>query len=295
MKKIGGLILLVGLLLAGALVVAPAEQVAAVCNNVSTFGAIRLNVPTLPKSGEYVLWTRVQSPSDTSKLLVEFNQGACIEVVGTGLTPNTWTWVPYKVGGKEAPIQFDYTEGNLLKVIGVQANVRLDRLIIAAPGCVPEEFGNNCKLMSEAAVADFTNVQSIPPPSSEPLSGEVVLSGTPFTQQHNLVSLIYSAGGKSVQTATTAVPFDTTRLENGKYTILIETKLADGTVIRESTVIEIDNPLNVLSPVMRWIRQNRSVLILVGVVTASLAIATILFSMTRRSYLKHRERKFHGF
>lgn len=295
MKKFGGL-LIATLVLAGVWnLTTPVPADAAACANISTYGAVNLNVPILPKKGDYLVWVRMQSPEATGRVLLEINEARCLEVSGTALQPNTWVWQGYTEAGQRKLVSFDFVEGNMIKVIGIQAGIKIDRVLLTDPDCTPEDFGNNCAREFEATAAPANNILALPPPSDQPVSGKIKLSNTPFTRLQQLESLRYIAGGRTLQSATTAEPFDTTLLENGKYTVIIETTLDTGEVIHESTVIEIKNPENVLSPVMRWLRQQHKSLIVIALTIGSVLASVFIFMFIRHSYLKRRQRHFHGF
>lgn len=296
MKRYGGLTLVVAAVLVSvSLLAKPGKAEAAACANTSSYGAVRLTLPDLPRTGDYAVWVRVQSPDATAKVLVEVNQDNCLEVASTTLTPNQWSWVAYRSNGSIGTVDMSSSKNNSLRLIGIQQGVKVDRVVLTKPDCTPEEFGNNCSELTEASLDSNSDVQSVPPPSAQPVSGKVILSNTPTLNQADLASVSYTVNGVTVQTSTGPSPFDTTLVADGKYTVFIETTLNSGKVIRESTVIEVDNPTNPLSPLIRWLRINqRSLLVIVGTAGALLATA-ILLGLFRRWYLKRRERHFHGF
>src|SRR5690606_15699721 len=133
------------------------------------------------------------------------------------------------------------------------------------------------------------------PLTDGPVSGKVLLSSTPEQQHAALKELVYTVNGRKLQTSDRAVPFDTTVLENGKYTVYITTRLQDGTVIKESTAVEIKNAENFLTPAIRWIKLHwtsiKLILLVAGVVLAAIVIFRLIIG-----WLRHRrERSFHGF
>lgn len=296
MKRHGGIALAVtAVLVAVSLTANPGKAEAAACANTSTYGAVRLTVPDLSRSGEYALWVRVQSPDATAKVLVEVNDDNCLEVASTSLIADQWSWVSYRSNSSIGTIRLSATENNSLRLIGIQQGVKVDRVVLTKPDCMPEEFGNNCSDLVEASLAVQSNVQSVPPPSSQPVSGKVVLSSTPMRNQANLTLVSYTVNGETVQTSEGPDPFDTTLVADGKYTVFIETTLASGKVIRESTVIEVDNPTNPLSPVIRWLRLNQRSLLVIGGTIGTFLATAVLVGLIKRWYLKRRERHFHGF
>ena len=88
--------------------------------------------------------------------------------------------------------------------------------------------------------------------------------------------------------------FDTTLVSNGKHSISIAIAKKNGLVENEITVIEVNNPESVLSPIVRWYRLNTKVILLVAAGIGALLLIRLMWWSIRRSYEKHRFRKFHG-
>jgi uncharacterized membrane protein len=296
MKRRGGYSVVIALLLVivGASVF-PRSAFASACVDSTKYGAVQLFVPPLQKTGDYQLWVRLQSPTNNAKVRIELNNSECFEVGSTLLKPNTWEWIPYYEKNQLKTTKLTYKEGNIIKIIGVQSAVKVDKVLFTDPSCAPESFGNNCASSYQPAIIKSDDVRQISPPSNDALSGTVVVSSTPFAQEKNLTLVTYSANSKTIQKSTTAKQFDTTLLANGKYTLLIETQLRDGTVIKESTIISVDNPETVLSPLLRWLRLQKSSVIIISASVLVLAILLICLSVIRSNHLKRRERRFHGF
>lgn len=295
MKRYGGLALLVIALISLVLLVAPAKSVFAACDNVSTFGAVRLTVPELPRSGDYALWIRMQSVQQDARVRVEINEDTCIDLADSLFSLSQWKWVTNKQQDQIIPVNLKNTNENTLTVFGVQSGVRVDRIIFTSIDCVPQEFGNNCSELIETALTNQDDVRRLSPPSPTTVEGRVVLSKTPERAGPKLKSVSYSVNGRVLQKSTSAVPFDTTLLENGKYEVYIDTTLDNGTVTRESTVIDVDNPVTVLSPLTRWLKIHKQTLQLAGLAVLALTVVVLLSQSFRRWYLQRRERKFHGF
>ncbi len=293
MKTFGWLVGILALLAGSIFIMPPAGVSAANCTNVSSFGAVRLFLPDLPSTGEYVLWVRVQSPSNTSRVLAEVNE-QCLDITAPTPVATEWVWHAHQTSGTPYLLSFNSTNAGSIKLYGVQAGVKIDKVLLAPADCVPVDFGTNCHSGVEA-VAAAEGVVALPPPSEESVSGNVILSPTPQRFASRLESVSYTVGGRTLQRSQKPEPFDTTMVENGKYTVLIETTLDDGERIRESTVIEVDNPANAFSPVMRWLRLNRNGVMLGLIIGGSLLVASTLFTLIRRWYIRRRELKFHGF
>ena len=272
----------------------PQTANATACKDVTQYGAVRLQVPELPHSGDYALWARLQSTSSPAELMVEINQNECYKIETTSAAADQWMWVPYGQTAKPKIIQLDQAKQYNLTVFGMTDGLRIDSIMLSEPDCRPKDLGNNCTTMAVATAAG-SEVEQLPPPSNEAVNGKVQLSQTPVRYQPQLVSVQYTVDGKTIQESTTPEPLDTTLLADGTYTILITTNLNNGQVIRESTVIQIENPNNALSPIVRWIRLNQKSLEVVGIVLGSLVVAIILIGSLKRWYLQRRQRHFHGF
>ncbi len=272
----------------------PAYVNAAACQDSGNHGAVRLLLPEVPASGQYQLWIRMQSPSNTAKVQAELNGTECFEVGNSLLQPNTWTWVPYYTNNQNQTINIHAARGNIIKIIGTQASVKVDKVLLTDPSCTPQDQGGNCS-GSGTVLLGQDSIVPVAPAGSGPVAGKAIISQTPFTQGSNLTGLSYSAGGRTLQSFVAAEPFDTTLLENGEHTVLIKTTLQDGTIIQESAIINIGNDETVLSPLRRWIRLQEKSLVVIALAMTSAALLAVLISISRRLYLKRRERHFHGF
>jgi hypothetical protein len=294
MKRLGGIfgISLILVQLVSLLIVpkAGAEN----CSNFSSYGAIRLFLPEVSTKKDYALWFRLQPTDTPAQVLVEVNQNDCLEVTGENQPAYQWYWQPYKKDGTIQALRFTQEEGNTLRIIGILPGVKLDKVMLTEPDCIPQEFGTNCKNL-EAVGIESGVVTNITPLSNDPVSGKVTLSLTPQIVGSELSAVHYVAEGKTLQTVFKAEPFDTTLLSNGKHTVQIETVLSDGRVIREATVIEVNNLENALSPIVRWIRLNLRTLYLTGLVIAGIIILLLLISWVRKWFLKRRQLHQHGF
>src|SRR5687767_6031859 len=88
MKWLGGLITLIVLFL----LLFPQSAVAASCTNVSSYGQVKLSIPTLPKAGEYAIWLRIQAPVSGKQLLVQINQESCLKLTTSDREGKEWYW-----------------------------------------------------------------------------------------------------------------------------------------------------------------------------------------------------------
>jgi hypothetical protein len=269
---------------------------AAACTSVSDYGAIDMALPVLPVSDTHAIWIRMQSLSPTAGVLVEVNQANCFNITGSNLSPDKWSWQTYQQSGAIVPLSFPNLEGNNIRLIGIESGVKIDRVLITRSDCIPLEFGDNCGDASQAAnTLSSSTATIIPPPSNDSVSGKVLLSSTPERYRSLLKSLDYSVDGQTLQSSAKNENFDTTLVNNGKHTIIITTTLTNGAIIKEQTVIDVDNLENAISPTVRWMRLHTGTIKTVAIIFGFLLIFIFLYSTLKGWYIRQRERSFHGF
>lgn len=292
MKKFGGILLIV--FLAAAVLPATSAQAAA-CSNVSSFGAVTLTVPKLPAVEDRVIWVRLEAPDPQSQILVQVNKDECLTIGGFEQASGQWSWQTHRSNGTITPLVLHRLEGNTLKLIGIHDGVRVDRIVVAGSGCVPQDFGDNCQSVTALREDQQDVPTQLPPPAMEAVRGQVLLSSTPEKFKADLKSVVYIVDGRTVQESTSVASFDTTLVPNGKHTVQIVTTLKDGRIIREETVIEVANAQNTFSPLIRWVKLHASTIyrVIAAVGFALLLLGSFIFLKRRRR--SHRERRFHGF
>ncbi len=292
MKRLGGLLIAAVL----AIVCWQCASVsAAACSNVTTYGTVRLSVPSLPHTGDYSLWLRMQSPFKGAQLYIDINQESCLVITAEEIPVNEWYWQGFSDNDTIQPYRFSATSGNSITIIGIDGGVKVDKLIVTEPDCVPVDFGDNCR--SGVAVQPGTSsaVIQLTPLASQPVQGDVVVSATPFNAGSNLQEVRYIVGGTVVQHSSNATPLDTTRLTNGKHTVFIETQHKDGSVMRESTILEVKNSESFFSPVHRWLKINGdSAVPLIALGGGTFALVMLLY-LLRGLYIRKRNLRLRGF
>lgn len=293
MKKRGILVLL-SLVTCG-LLWTPGNAQAAACSNVSSYGAVNLTVPELPNDDSRLLWVRLQATGSDAVLLAEINKDQCLEIKAQDVEPNQWVWIARQEGNVSAPISFPARQGNTLRLIGITDGLKVDRVLLTEESCVPADFGNNCKDAVALGQELPENVTVLAAPSDGVVSGKVTLSPTPGRYQDQLVRVEYIVAGKTIQSAGTPEAFDTSLIKNGTHTVLIDTKLTDGSIIHESVVVEVRNAENIFTPVVRWMRLNTSLLRLAGIIIGGAALLFVIIMVLRGWWKHNRERVFHGF
>lgn len=266
------------------------EVSAAGCANVGSFGAVELSLHEVPKD-KWVLWVRMQSDDGSGRVMADIDGRECLEI-GSQTRPGEWVW---QTAGGSSPRAVDFagSKSQRIRVIGV-TDVRIDRVLLAQPGCVPSDFGNNCRNSIELNQPQ-EEVSVLPPPYDHTVSGEVVLTQTPAQNLGRLKTVEYIVDAKVVQRSGKNAPFDTQLLKNGKHTVQINTTLDDGTVLRESTVIDIDNPENVFTPLVRWAKHNSRPLKFAAFTAGVVLAVVIILIWLKRTIRKKRHRMFRGF
>lgn len=150
--------------LVSAFPVNPAKVSAAACATPATdFGSVTSTV-SIPATGSYRVWSRIQIPSSANNsFLLEIDGNTCYTVGGNSAVPlNAWTWVDYQSGTTTNKINHNFTtSGNhTIKMIGTSDGVLLDRVIFTqdttSSNCNPPTgTGDNC-----ANATDITNPQT---------------------------------------------------------------------------------------------------------------------------------------
>jgi hypothetical protein len=261
----------------------------------NTYGAVTLNVPNLPLSGTYNIWTRLQVPDSThNQYRLEVNKDTCFEVGGSSISPGQWTWASFQNGDQNRKIAYDFTSttGNSLKLIGTQNGVKIDRVLLVKNDCVPTGLGANCQSNSVATVVASGAIE-IPPPSQGPVGGIVVPSVTILQNITALSSVVYYVDDRSVPAS--GFLLDTTLLTNGSHRVTMQITKIDGTVINEATTLEINNKQTAFSPLSRWARLNQRTAVTLSTVIGSGLLIVTAFLIIRSIRLRRRLLEFHGF
>ncbi|MDB5182276.1 MAG: hypothetical protein JWO47_60 [Candidatus Saccharibacteria bacterium] len=270
----------------------------AACENVSSFGAVTVRIPTLPSSGIYNLWTRMQTPdTEHNQYNLEINGGSCFAVGGSSITPGQWTWVSFQDGDLSSKVHFNFdsTDKNTARLIGTEKDVKIDRLLLVKTDCVPAGDGSNCQSDSVAASAvDISGATQIPSPSTGPVSGLIIPSPTISQNEEAVLKVVYSADGKPIPT-TKSYMLDTTLLSNGSHQIAMQISRTNGTTINEATTITVQNPEGALSPLTRWARLNQGTAVTISSVIGGLLLILATLLIVRHIRLQKRLLEFKGF
>jgi hypothetical protein len=271
---------------------------AATCISGAGQGAVNVTVPELPTKGIYNVWSRVQVPNDIhNRYQLEVNGDTCFLVGGSSISPNQWTWVSFQDGDLSSKVKYNFvkTTGNSLKLIGNDAGVKIDRVLLVKNDCIPVEQGANCESDAvHTASYDKTGANILPTSTEGPASGVIIPSQTIIQNQNSIASVGYFVDGKPVPTAKDN-GLDTTLLINGSHQISIKITKIGGTVIDEATTITTDNPQTFFSPLQRWARLNKGVAVATSIAMCVLIVFSFVLVLVRHIQLKKRSLTFHGF
>ena len=91
--------------------------------------------------------------SSNNSYLLEIDGNTCYTVGDSAITANTWTWVDYRDGNSSSKINVALTADNhTIKMIGREADVKLDRVIFATDTSVDDFTGLPCNSAFEPTV-----------------------------------------------------------------------------------------------------------------------------------------------
>ena len=285
-------------LLCGLMILSHAPKaVAEACDNTANFGVVSLDVPTLPTRGTYVLWTRMQAPDpEHNRYRLEVNGNTCYEVGGSSIVPGEWEWVSFYGGSLSNTVRynFDHMTENSLRLIGMDAGVRIDRILLIKNDCVPTGLGDNCRSTAATAAYSSSGATEVPPPSSAPVGGIVIPSQTIVNKKSSISKVVYFADGAPIPTAANN-GIDTTLLSNGSHRISIQITQTNGIVLNEVTTIVTQNKQGVLSPFTRWARLNEGQAISLSIMFGIMLIIGAALLFVRHKQLQKRLLTFRGF
>jgi len=269
---------------------------AAACETENTPTA-SLDIPVLPKTGEYKIWTRMQTPDAANiRYQLEVNGDSCFTVFNDGPV-NEWAWINV-YGTREDPKAVSYnftnTNDNKLKLIGIDEGVKVDRLLILQDNCVPEGTGDNCRA-GATTVAAQSGSNSIDQTPSAPVSGKVFVSATLTQSSKEVIKVQYFSDGKKIQESAGIVPFDTTLVDNGVHTITTRIFWADGTSEDSTNTITVKNPTTTFAPLSRWARLNKRPLFILGTILAIVSLTLLVVAVARSIEARRREKQRRGF
>jgi hypothetical protein len=257
-------ILVIPLFLFGFLVSAfpvnPAKVSAAACTAPTTdFGSVTSTV-SIPATGSYRVWSRIQIPSTANNsFLLEIDGNTCYTVGKNASVPiNTWTWVDYQNGTTTSKIDhtFTTTGNHTVKMIGTSDGVLLDRVIFTqdktSANCNPPiGTGDDC-----ANATDITNPQTgiTAPTNGITVNGPSVAINASASDDSGTVSRVDFLINGTVRGSDTTSPYSYTwnttngTYPNGSYTLTTKAYDPSGRVGTSATVTVTVNNSTALNP-----------------------------------------------
>lgn len=195
----------------------------------------------------YKVWSRINAGGDASNSYYLQVDDQCAVSVGdqAGMAANSWTWVDYKDGNTTSKTTFNLAAGNhTLKLIGKEAGLKLDRLIITNDlTCIPTGTGDNCLVITPPADTQAPTISITSPASNASLSGTV---GITANASDNVgVTKVEFYLDNALKTTDTASPYsyslDTTTVTNSAHTLSVKAYDAAGNVGTASIVVNVNN------------------------------------------------------
>lgn len=270
---------------------------AAGCVPTGRGGRIAMQVPVLPSTGTYTLWTRMQVPDEThNRYKLEINNTTCFLVGGSSIVPKQWEWVSFHDGDLSAKVQYNFNtvKGNNLLLMGADAGVKVDRVLVVKNDCRPVDLGANCQTISLSGSSIENGSIIVPPPSNGSVSGIIIPTQSIAQNLSEILHVTYSADGQQLPVAAN-FGLDTTLIANGTHTLSMSITKNDGTVTYETTTIITENPETGFSPLKRWVRVHKTEIVLVSALTLVIVLGAILIFVLRSTQLKKRLLTFRGF
>lgn len=268
---------------------------AAACES-GAYGTATIAIPTLPATGTYTIWTRMQAPNaENNQYQLEINGEACFTVGGSGAPANQWIWVASQNGNASSKTEFNFTHttGNQARLIGIAPGVKVDRILVLQSDCVPTGTGDNCRLGNAVVIqgSSGTTAQTL----QQPVSGKILPASILSDNPSSVKRVVYLVDGQKLQEAEGAVPLDTTLLSNGAHIVTARVTTTDDKTTDYATNLTVNNVETFMSPLYRWLRLNKRALAYVGGAFGILSFVLLIFWFIRAIHLERQRLKFHGF
>lgn len=271
---------------------------AAACTDKEAYGQVSLALPVLPSRGTYTIWTRLQAPDSThNRYHLEINGRDCFEVGSSASVPGQWVWVSSQSNSPNDKVRydFDHTSDNTVTLIGSDAGVRIDRLLLVKNDCVPENLGNNCHSDTVPISIQATQgATEVPPTSSGPVSGVIIPSAT-VSQDASMITKVTYFSDDTLVPSTKNFGLDTTLLANGSHRISIQITKTDSTITNEVTTLQVNNKQTAFSPVRRYIRLHTRAAVTISSIIGVGLLGVLGLLAVRHIRLQKRLLTFRGF
>jgi hypothetical protein len=214
------------------------------CTVPTTLGTAT-QVVNLPTGGTYHVWSRIMAPDTTNNsYYVQFDAGCPIDVGDAGsMAANAWTWVDYQDGSTTTHTSTTLTSGNhTVTMIGREAGVKLDRVLLLSDTCVPTGTGANC-VDTTAPTVSLTA-----PTSGQTVSGSTVsLAATAADEAggSGLSKVDFKIDGAIVNTDTTSpyqYSWNSGTVADGSHTVqAVATDGAGNTTSTTTITVTVSN------------------------------------------------------
>lgn len=234
--------------------------------------------------------------SAQTRYQLEVNGKSCYQIGSPSLPTNQWVWVSYQNDNLNDKVVYDFenSAGNSVRLIGLDAGVKIDRLMFLQNGCLPEGMGDNCR--NEATLITTQNTTTSNDKSSPVLvTGKIFLSPYVSQESPDIKKLIYFSDGRKVQESAGPKPLDTTLLTNGPHTITTRITGANGITSDTISYVNAANPETSLTPLTRWLRINQHPLAVAGASFGAASMLLLIIWSARSIQLERQRLKAHGF
>lgn len=218
---------------------------AATCAPSADFGTVT-STTSIPATGTYRVWSRIQIPSNTNNSYMLEIDGNCYTVTAaSGTATNQWVWIDYKDGtdsGANKITLTNFSQGNhTVKMIGNSDGVLLDRVIftqdLTTNGDCKPSMGKG-DLCANPPDTEAPQV-SISSPSGGTVSGNVSVAATATDNVGVTTVGLYLNGSttpidtKTVSPASTSYAYSyswntTTGFADGLYSLVVKATDAAG-------------------------------------------------------------------
>jgi hypothetical protein len=192
----------------------------------TTYGTDTLSV-TIPSTGTYSIWTRMQIPDSADNgILLNIDNTSCYNVgANSSLPTSSWQWVNYYDGNSSNIVSLSLTAGtHSFQYVGTSNGVEIDRVLVLSDAtCTPTGTGDNCmQTTTSPPTVSFTN----PPSSGALIKGSLALSATATPATGDSISQTQLlVNGAIVQTDTSApynFTLNTLGYKDGSYTLSVK-------------------------------------------------------------------------
>jgi len=203
----------------------------------TTYGTDTMSV-TIPSSGTYSIWTRIQTPSSSvNSILLNIDNSSCFNVGGSSsITPNTWTWVNYEDGSTSNLVTANLTAGtHTFTLTGTESGMMVDRIeALADNTCVPTGTGDNCTVSQPVDTTPPTvSLTSTPATVTASTSASIAFTGTDNVTPTGSLTYECSLDGAAYTTCTS--PASYTGLANGAHSFAVKSEDQAGNLSTAAT------------------------------------------------------------